>query len=179
MDKIIKRITIIVMLLSVLFFVMNFYLKKDLLLTMTITFATITYHFVMRLLVGHVYDKVMNNKADYTKKWYQLNPWEQKLYEFIKVKKWKEHMPTYDASLFSVKEHTWDEIVGAMCQAELVHETIAILSFVPVLASIVFGEFPVFFITSACAAIFDAMFAIVQRYNRPRVVRLAGKCKRS
>lgn len=179
MAKTMKRSTIIIVFLFLVFFVANYYFEKSWLLSMAITLGTILYHFVMRLLVGYMYNKIMNNKADYTKKWYQLKPWEQKLYEFIKVKKWKKYMPTYDEKLFSIKEHAWDEIVGAMCQAELVHETIVILSFIPVLASIAFGEFPVFLITSLCAALFDAMFAIVQRYNRPRVVRLAGKCKRS
>lgn len=179
MAKTMKRSTIIIVFLFLVFFVANYYFEKSWLLSMAITLGTILYHFVMRLLVGYMYNKIMNNKADYTKKWYQLKPWEQKLYEFIKVKKWKKYMPTYDEKLFSIKEHAWDEIVGAMCQAELVHETIVILSFIPVLASIAFGEFPVFLITSLCAALFDAMFAIVQRYNRPRVVRVEEKCKRS
>ena len=65
-----------------------------------------------------------------------------------------------------------DEIAQAMCQAELVHETIVILSFVPVAFSAVFGAFWVFLITSLCAAAFDLMFVIIQRYNRPRIIRL-------
>lgn len=62
-----------------------------------------------------------------------------------------------------------------MCQAELVHETIIILSFVPLFAVIFFDSFWVFFITSAAAAIFDLLFVIIQRYNRDRIVKIASK----
>jgi hypothetical protein len=80
--------------------------------------------------------------------------------------------PTFEPNVFNPKLHTWDEIAQAMCQAELVHETIVILSFVPVAFSAVFGAFWVFLITSLCAAAFDLMFVIIQRYNRPRIIRL-------
>lgn len=59
-----------------------------------------------------------------------------------------------------------------MCQAELVHETIVVLSFVPIIPSVlVFGDLPVFIITSLAAAIIDVTFVIIQRYNRPRIIR--------
>lgn len=45
-------------------------LGGDIYLTLAITFGTTAYHFGMRLLVGLLYNVVMNNRADYTKKWY-------------------------------------------------------------------------------------------------------------
>ena len=86
-------------------------------------------------------------------------------------------MPTYQPELFSPKEHTWDEIAQAMCQAEVVHEIIIIFSFLPIAASIIWESFWVFFITSILAAMFDLSFVIMQRYNRPRVVKIAKKEK--
>lgn len=136
-----------------------------------ITFGTCFYHFTMRLLVGYVLDRTMQNKADYYKPWYQLQPFEHKLYRVLKVKKWKSNMPTYDPSCFDPKLHTWDEIAQAMCQAEIVHEVIILFSFLPLLAAIPFGSFPVFLITSILAAMFDLTFVIMQRYNRPRILR--------
>ena len=59
-----------------------------------------------------------------------------------------------------------------MCQAELVHEMIVVLSFVPIVAGVWFGAYPVFVITSALAAMLDLMFVMVQRYNRQRVIKL-------
>lgn len=75
--------------------------------------------------------------------------------------------------MFSIQNHSWDEIAQAMCQAELVHETNMVLSFLPMIAVKWFGSFGVFLITSVCGAAFDLVFVIIQRYNRPRVVKLA------
>ena len=81
-------------------------------------------------------------------------------------------MPTYDPEAFDKRKHSWDEIVQVMCQAELVHETIILLSFVPILAHIWFGALEVFIITSVLAAVFDGTFVIIQRFNRPRVINM-------
>jgi hypothetical protein len=50
-----------------------------------------------------------------------------------------------------------------------------VLSFVPILAAIPFGELAVFVITSIVAAAFDLLFVMLQRFNRTRIVRLIGK----
>ena len=122
--------------------------------------------------MGLVFNLTMNNKANYKKRWYQVSHWERSLYETLKVKKWKGKMPTYETSLFDPKKHTWEEIIQAMCQAELVHETIVVLSFLPILAGIWFGDFPVFIITSLVAAMVDMSFVIMQRYNRQRIMKV-------
>lgn len=130
-------------------------------LTMAITAGTTAYHFCMRLLVGGIFDRVLNNRVDPNRKWFQVGKVEQKLYEILKVKRWKSYLPTYDPDAFDKRQRTWGEIAGAMCQAELIHETIAALSFLPILASIWFG-----------APLFDLTFVMIQRYNRPRVLKI-------
>lgn len=144
-------------------------------LTLAITFGTIAYHFWMRLAVGGVLNCCMKNRADYTKRWYQSRKVETALYRFLKVKKWKGKMPTYVPTVFSLKEHTYDEIAQAMCQSEVGHEMMMALSFLPLLAAIPFGALGVFLITSVAAAGIDGMFVIMQRYNRPRMIRLAKR----
>ena len=124
----------------------------------------------MRWLVAFIYNFFMDNHADYRKPWYQVGQWEMKLYEKLQVKRWKNHMPTYNPSLFDPRKRTWDQIAQATCQAELGHETIAVLSFLPIAAEIWFGEYPVFLLTSIAAAGVDLMFAVIQRYNRQRIV---------
>ena len=59
-----------------------------------------------------------------------------------------------------------------MCQAELVHETIVVLSFLPIAGGIWFGAYPVFIITSVLADGYDLLFVMMQRYNRQRVLTL-------
>ena len=144
-------------------------------LSFAITFATCFYHFAMRLLAGHLVNRRMRNRADYRKPWYQLRPFEAKLYKLLKVKKWKANMPTYDPCTFDPKQHSWNEIAQAMCQAEIVHEIIIILSFLPLFAAIPFGAFPVFLITSLLSAAYDLSFVIIQRHNRPRILKLIEK----
>lgn len=148
---------------------------KNIYLSFAITFGTTAYHLGMRLLVGLLYNLIMKNRADYTRKWFQTRSWEKKLYRFLKVKRWKDKMPTYNPEFFSIKNHTWHEIAQAMCQSELVHETNMVLSFLPLAAVKWFGSFYVFLITSICASIFDLVFVIMQRYNRTRVIRISLK----
>ena len=141
-------------------------------LSLAITCGTVAYHIIMRLLVGLAFNAGMQNRENYTSRWYQVSRREMAVYEKLKVKRWKRGMPTYDPSLFDSRTHTWEEIVQATCQAELVHETIAVLSFLPIAAGVWFGAYPVFVITSILSALFDLMFVAMQRYNRQRSVRL-------
>lgn len=147
------------------------------LLPFAITFGTIAYHLVMRALVGAIFNLTMQNNANYEKLWYQVGPHEMSVYKKLKVKKWKTKLPAYDASLFDLRKHSLEEIAQAMCQAELVHEAIFVLSFLPIIAGFWFGQFSVFIATSVLAAFVDAIFAIVQRYNRQRILRLINTKK--
>ncbi len=175
MPKAMNLATILSFALAIITTILSYFFHKDIYLTLAITFGTTFYHLGIRLLVGLLYNIKMKNQADYTKKWYQLHPWENRLYQILKVKAWKDKMPTYNPEIFSHKKYSWDEIAQAMCQSELVHETNMILSFLPLIASKWFGAFYVFLITSVCGAVFDLLFVIIQRYNRTRVVKIAFK----
>lgn len=170
-------VAVLSLLLTVLFCLIYSRTGSNAVFSCAITFGTIAYHFVMRLCVGGVFSKFMNNRADYSKKWYQQRPWEKQLYKKLKVKQWKNKMVTFDPDLFDTEKHSLDEIVQAMCQAELVHETIIILSFVPILASFRVGALSVFVITSVLAACLDLVSVIIQRFNRPRVIKLIEREK--
>ena len=95
-----------------------------------------------------------------------------KFYNFLRVKKWKKHMPTYNPEYYDVRKHSVEEIIQATCQAEIVHEINMILSFVPVIFTIWFGSLVTFLVTSFVAFCFDSIFVIMQRFNRPRLRRL-------
>ena len=178
MQKLVKGIALGTLIATILFTFLYRFSPAGTLLSLAITAGTTCYHFVMRLAVGSLYDLFMANRADYRKSWYQLKPWETVLYERLHVKDWKRKMPTYDPDLFNPRKHSWDEIAQAMCQSELVHETIVILSFLPILASIWFGSIAVFIITSMLGACIDMIFVIMQRYNRPRIIEIAERRKR-
>ena len=179
MAKMMKQAAIAATAMAVFCATLYMYNGNGTVLAMAITFGTTSYHLLMRLLVGFVADLLLGNRVDYRRRWFRVSAAEQKLYHFIKVKKWKGNMPTYDPESFDSRLRTWDEIAGAMCQAELVHEVIILLSFLPILASIPFRALPVFAITSVLAACYDGMFVIMQRYNRPRIVKLVEKKRES
>lgn len=149
--------------------------KNKIIFSVAITLGTTFYHFAMRLTIGLLIDKKYHNHMDYTKKWFRERAFEQKLYKKIKVKKWKKWVPAFNPQDFSLKEHSVEEVIQVTCQAEIVHEVIMVLGFVPVLFTIWFGSLDVFLITSCVAFVFDSIFVIMQRYNRPRLLRLLRK----
>ena len=178
-----KRIMIITTIISGLLFAAavtaQVLYPQGWLLTVCITCGTVFYHFAMRMAVGTLYNAILHNRVNYTLWWFQPRRFEKRLYDLLRVKRWKNAMPTYDPHTFDPKQHTLDELAQAMCQSELVHETIVVLSFLPLSAAIPFGEFWVFFFTSFGAALFDLIFAVIQRYNRPRILRLIKRTKSS
>ncbi len=173
MKKALRISTIISVLLFIVFFIAYKFTDNVVLYSLYITFLTFSYHFLMRLAVGHL--PIFKSDFDYKSKWFQPKKFEKKLYNFLKVKSWKKHIPAYYPEAFDTKHNTLEQIVKNMCNAEVVHEKIAVLSFVPILFSIKFGVPSVFIITSIIACMFDMVFVVVQRYNRPRVVKLLDK----
>ena len=147
-------------------------LGGDILLSLMITFFTCAYHFLMRFAVGGIINAIFRNRMDYTRRWFAQKPFEPKLYKALGVKKWKNNMPTYSPETFSLEHHTLEEIVSATCQSEVVHEIIALLSLVPIAFTAIWGTFPVFLLTSIAAMLLDLSFVVMQRYNRPRLLRL-------
>ena len=142
------------------------------LFSVAITFGTIFYHLAVRLAIGGLINAKYHNHMDYTRKWFQEKAFEKKLYQALKVKRWKKWLPTFNPEDFDLRNRSVEEIIQVCCQAEIVHEVIMPFSFVPILFSIWFGSLGVFIITSCAAFLFDSIFVIIQRFNRSRLIRL-------
>ena len=152
-----------------------FYLYPTAILeSLAITFGTIFYHFAMRLLVGAIVPALVGMEAE-TGFWFRQKRFEEKLYGMLRVKQWKKYLPTYAPESFDLRKHSLEEVIHTCCCSEAVHEWIMLLSFLPVLTIPVFGAPWVFWITSELAALFDGCFVILQRYNRPRLIRILDK----
>lgn len=145
------------------------------LLPLAITAGTIFYHLAYRLLIGWIINAIFHNRMNADRRWFQPRGFEPGLYRRLAVKRWKGKLPTFLPDTFSLSQRTLEELIGATCQAEVVHELNLPLSFLPLLAGRWFGAVPVFLTTSLLAAGFDALFVLIQRYNRPRLVRLARR----
>ena len=148
--------------------------RSGLCLSLAITCGTTFYHFAMRLLVG-LAGRYLFPAGGEKARWFREKPWEKALYRKLHVKKWKDRMPTYLPDAFDLRRHSLPEIIRTTCISELTHEIIIPLSFLPLLMIPAFGAAPVFIISSCLAAMLDGVFVIMQRYNRPRLVRVARK----
>ena len=140
-----------------------------------ISFGTTAYHFVMRLAVGYIIPRLTHYNFDYHHPWFQPRSWEPDFYQKLNIRHWKNRLPTYAPELYSTKDNSLYRIIQNMCGAEIVHEIIMALSFLPLLMVPLFGAFPVFLITSVLSALFDGIFVIAQRFNRPRLIRIYEK----
>lgn len=156
------------LILTILFIVLTVATGNSVCYTLSITFGTFFYHFAMRLLVGKFTGHIFNYKSF----WFKEKSFEKQLYKALRVKKWKGKMPSYNFKTYMIREVPLENIVNTMCRNEVIHEIIALLSFVPILFSLAFDSVMVFVITSVIACICDLTFVVMQRYNRPRVVRL-------
>lgn len=172
MSRIMKIIAVLTTIITIIFSYIYITINKSVYLTLAISFGTTAYHFIMRLVIGCIINWIMHNKANYNNNYFKTKKLEQKIYKLIKVKKWKDKMPTYNPDFYSTEKHSLEEIAMVTCQAEIVHELIIIFSFVPVLFTLWFDSFWVFMITSIISALIDTLFVIMQRYNRPRIIKL-------
>lgn len=144
-------------------------------LSVAITLGITLYHVAMRLLVGLCIHGIYHNKMAGTGRWFREKPFERRLYRLLRVHRWKRWLPTWEKAFFDLQRRTPAEVVEATCQAEVVHELIAALSLLPMAMIPVWGAPGVILLTSVAAALVDLMFAVLQRYNRPRLLRLAER----
>lgn len=179
--------TLILMILAVLLFILAaaaFYrlaekYDNDAFYSLFVTFLTISYHFAMRLAVGEVITLLYARREfNYEARWYRQSSLEKLFYKKIGLKKRKKTAITAKPWQFDINERTYEELLHNMTQAEVVHEIIMVLSFVPILFSIPFGALGVFIITSVIACLIDMYFVMIQRFNRPRVLALKRKMER-
>ena len=148
----------------------NFY-QNIVILWIGITTFTIMYHLWGRIIMGNV-SKIFKKYIDYEKYWFKEKHFEKKLYQILKVKKWKGKALTYNPELFDLKKNTFDEIANSMTKAELDHWINEIISLTTILFGFIWGKTWIFALTAILAMIFDGQFIIIQRYNRPRILRI-------
>lgn len=178
MARIMKTISILSGLMTLIFASLYGILNIGFIQSMAITSGTVFYHFTVRIAVGYICDKLIRGDIYSKNKIFSVSEFEMSIYSKLKVKKWKKFVPTYDAEQFNPRMHTWEEILRSICKSEIIHSINAVLSFLPVAASAYFGSFPVFLITSTVGAGFDMMFVAVQRFNRERIQKSVKKIKK-
>lgn len=166
-------ITVITAIICFWLYYGDFY-KSGVVLWVGITAFTIMYHSWGRIIMGNI-SKLFQKQINYKQWWFKEKNFEKQLYKFLHVKQWKNKALTYNSELFSLKKHSLEEIANAMVKAELDHWINEIISLTTLLFAIPWGQFWIFLITAIAAMIFDAQFIAIQRYNRPRVMKILEK----
>ena len=139
-----------------------------------ITACTIMYHFWVRIIMGNV-SKLFEKNINYEQWWFKEKKFEKGIYELLHVKEWKDKALTYNPESFSLKQHSLEEIANTMVKSELDHWINEAISLSTLLFAIPWGQLWIFLITAIAAMIFDAQFIVIQRYNRPRIIKILEK----
>lgn len=153
-------------------------LEKGVIFWTGVVSFTIMYHFWVRIIMGNV-SKLFQKHINYKHWWFQEKKFEKNLYKFLKVKDWKDKALTYNPESFSLKEHSLEEIANTMAKSEVDHWINEVISITTIFFSIPWGVFWLFLISAIGAMIFDSQFIIIQRYNRPRIVKLLERQNRN
>ena len=135
----------------------------------SIVLFMILYHFGLRIGFGLVTKLLPIN---YRHPWYRQRAFEKKLYKLLRVRRWKDKVLTFEPDKYDFGKRTLEELAATMSKSELDHWINELISLSSLLFFFIWGCFPAFFITAFAAMLFDAQFIVVQRYNRPIVLKL-------
>ena len=150
--------------------------ENDIILWIGITAFTITYHFWGRIILGNV-SKLFKKHINYKQWLFKERKFEKKLYEILKVKKWKGKALTYNPEQFDLKQNSLEQILNTMTKSEVDHWINEAISISTMFFGLIWGQTWIFVITAIAAMIFDGQFIVIQRYNRPRIIRILEKEK--
>lgn len=176
-----KKITIVVLLIVVLFEVVCgiscFHLENHQLYCLFVSILMFLYHILIRFTTPRLLAKL---KKKYNPDNFLFRPkrFEKSLYKSINIKKWKANLITYEPETFLLKYHTPEEILQTMCYSEMVHIILTALSVLFIFFGFIFGNLWAFIVLGCISTIWELRFVIVQRYNRPRIQRIAALKKR-
>ncbi|MBE6688095.1 MAG: hypothetical protein E7588_02320 [Ruminococcaceae bacterium] len=143
--------------------------KNNVILWTGIVSFMILYHFGLRILMGKWTEHL---EINYSHPWYRTRKFEKSLYKLLKVRKWKDKVLTFEPDKYDFKNRTLEQLATTMAKSELDHWINQIISLLSMLYAFLWGCAPAFVITAVLAMLFDAQFIVVQRYNRPIVLRL-------
>lgn len=149
--------------------------ESSLILWIGIVSFMVLYHFGLRILFGEITKKFNINYRHF---WYKQRNFEPKLYKLLHVRKWKDKVLTFDPDSYNFKNRTLEQLATTMSKSELDHWINEVISVVSISFILLWGCPAAFLISAVAAMIFDAQFIVVQRYNRPVVVRLIDKKNR-
>ncbi len=161
------------------FFVLYEVVKMEWALIFGMIMGYTAIHFVLMFISAPIVFLFFRMKYNYHHSWFVPKKFEEKLHRVLKVKKWKNKIPTYDSRAYSLSEQNIMKAIQMTCHAEIVHEVIAVLTYLPILFGLFISNFGLFIVLSFVFSMIHLLFSIVQRYNRPRLIRLYERIQKS
>jgi hypothetical protein len=158
-------------------FVLHENIKMDWILIIGMIMGYTAIHFILMFITAPILFALFRMKYNYLHRWFAPKRFEEKLYQILKVKKWKNKIPTYDNAAYSLTKQNIPKAIQMTCHAEIVHEVISVLSYLPILLGLVIPKVGLFIVLSFVFSVIHLLFSIVQRYNRPRLVGLYERTK--
>ena len=146
--------------------------KNSVVLWSGIVSFMILYHFGLRIYFGKLTNKL---KINYNHPWYKTRKFEEPLYKLLHVRKWKEKVLTFEPDKYDFENVTLEQLATTMSKSELDHWINELISILSMFFAFIWGCAPAFVISAVAAMLFDAQFIVVQRFNRPIVIRLINK----
>lgn len=135
----------------------------------------IMYHLWMRIIMGNVSKLIPINPSHW---WYKERFFEPAVYKFLQVKRWKDKALTYNPEQFDLKNRTLEQIAHTMAKSELDHWLNQLIALSSILFSLLWGQFWIFLLTAVASMLFDGQFIVIQRYNRPKLMRIIQRKQR-
>lgn len=157
----------------VVFYAVFLFSRTNAFFKITVLFGVLLYHCVMRLFLNWFCKNLKSRPWNNTNKWFRERKFEKAIYNILNVSKWKDSVPNYDPEDFDVRSKKLSKIISNSCRVEVTHLAIIVLGFLPVLLPLFMtgGSFWAMFWIGVVAGICELPFVIVQRYNRPRMLK--------
>lgn len=168
-------IMLIVAVTMLLCYYIHFLTKISFFLYISIISLTIVAHFLVMYISAPIVFMIFRKKFNYNSFWFRPKKFEKVIFDKIRIKHWKTKVPVYNKNEYSLQSHSSEEIIMNMCHAEIVHEVIILTSYLPILMAFFISHYGILVVTSFFFSCFHLMFVLIQRYNRPRVIRLCEK----
>ncbi len=174
--------TVSAALLFLIGLILTLHLGGGFLIALTVTAGTTLYHLLVRLLIGFLVDRLAPENLDPRGFWFREHAWEKRVYRRLRVRKWARRVPTYRPEQFDIEKHTLSELVRQTCISELVHELIIPAGYLSLLFCFLFenpaSELAPFLITATLAGLYELQFIVLQRFNRPTILRVLERRKK-
>lgn len=133
------------------------------------------WNFEMRIIIGPF---VMMCHFNPDSKYFTTTKFDKKWHSFLKIKKWVTHAPTFNPKQYDMNNLTIDQIIQNTCKNEISHDLYFLITFVPILFSIYFGNYLMTIIIALIVCQNDVLLISVQRFTRDRLKKINKRNKR-